>query len=90
MSVAAAELAKRAIAFEHAFAVYFPAPAKDMAELASTVMDELGIDYWISPDRRSITCTTCRKGSYNPMDIANLYCGACKKFHRPAPSTGGA
>ncbi len=28
-----------------------------------------------------IRCLTCWKVSYNPNDVANLYCGFCHKFH---------
>jgi hypothetical protein len=74
-------LAKLAIAFEPAFAVYFPDPAREMAEAASEVMTNLDIRYWISPFGDSITCTTCRKTSRNPNDIENHYCGHCHRFH---------
>jgi hypothetical protein len=78
---ASIELAKRAIAFERASAVYFPDPAKDMAELGSAVMAEEGVRYWISPGGDSITCTKCRLSSRNPHDVANRYCGSCHVFH---------
>ena len=33
--------------------------------------------------QRSITCPFCGAVSYNPNDIANKYCGACKRFQEP-------
>lgn len=77
----AIELAKRAIAGEKAFAVFFPDPAKEMAELASAVMAEEGVRYWISPGGDSITCTKCRMRSNHPHDVGNRYCGFCHVFH---------
>lgn len=76
------ELAKRAVAFERAFAVYFPSPAEEMAGLGRSILEAEGIDYWISPDGRSIICVACGRGSSNPNDIEKGYCGACCKFHR--------
>jgi hypothetical protein len=35
----------------------------------------------IGKDSRSITCHQCNKTSHNLKDVANLYCGHCKKFH---------
>lgn len=74
------ELAKRAIAFERAFAVYFPDPAKEIGELASRLLLAQGVKYWVAPDGRSITCVACRMTSYNPHDVAAHYCGACHRF----------
>ena len=82
MSDAALKLAKLAVAWETAHAVYFPASAHEMAELASTVCAEQGLKYWISQHGDSITCTTCRKTSHNPNDVENRYCGFCHVFHR--------
>lgn len=73
-------LAKFAIAYERAHAVYFPSSAVKMAELGSKIMAEYGIAYWISPYGDSITCTKCRMTSRNPNDVAERYCGACHKF----------
>lgn len=78
----AVKLAKLAIAFEQAHAVFFPASAVEMAELGSAVMAEEGIGYWISPDGRTITCTKCRRTSHNANDIEQLYCGFCQEFHQ--------
>jgi hypothetical protein len=74
------ELAKHAVAFERAFAVYFPDPAKEMAELGRRVLLAQSLRYWISPDGRSITCVNCRMTSYNPHDVSEHYCGACHRF----------
>jgi hypothetical protein len=30
----------------------------------------------------SITCNFCKRTSYHPQDIENLFCGACKIFHQ--------
>ncbi len=73
-------LAKYAIAYERAFRVYFPDPAKDMAEAASAVMLSLGIRYWISPYGDTITCTKCHSTSSNPKDVENRFCGGCHEF----------
>ena len=80
-SDAAIRLAKLAIAYEHALAVYFPDPAREMAELASEVLAAAGVKYWISPWGDSITCTKCRKTSHNPNDVKERYCGFCHVFH---------
>jgi hypothetical protein len=37
--------------------------------------------YTIAPGDRSITCHRCGRTSYNLEDVANLYCGACHRFH---------
>jgi hypothetical protein len=74
-------LAKLAIAYERAFAVFFPSPAHEMADLASAVMAEEGVPYWISPYGDSITCTKCRHTSRNLNDIERRYCGFCHVFH---------
>jgi hypothetical protein len=74
-------LAKLAIAYEEAFRVFFPDPAREMAELASAVMAKAHIRFWVSPGGDSITCTTCRKTSHNANDVANRYCGHCHRFH---------
>jgi hypothetical protein len=74
------QLAKLAVAFEQAHAVYFPSSALEMAELGSKILAEYGIRYWISPYGDSITCTQCRKTSRNPNDVAQHYCGACHEF----------
>lgn len=76
----AVELAKLAVAFEQAHAVYFPSGALDMAELGSKILAEHHIQYWISPRGDSITCTKCRKTSRSPRDVAEHYCGACHEF----------
>lgn len=81
MPKSAIELAKLAIAFEKAHAVYFPASAHDMAELGSKILAEEGVPYWISPGGDSITCTKCRMTSRNPNDVVNRYCGFCHVFH---------
>jgi hypothetical protein len=78
----AVKLAQLAIAFEQAHAVFFPASAVEMADLASAVMAEEGIGFWISPHADSITCTKCRRTSRNPHDVANRYCGFCHEFHK--------
>lgn len=80
----AVELAKLAIAYERATAVYFPDPAKDMAELASAVLTGEGVRYWIAPGGDSITCTKCRATSRNENDVVNRYCGNCHLFHDEA------
>lgn len=82
---AAVRLARLAIAYEQACAVYFPDPAREMAELASIVCAEAGVKYWISPWGDSITCTKCRKTSRHPKDVAERYCGACHVFHEDQP-----
>jgi len=66
---------------EERSAVFFPAGAHEMAELASAVCAEAGVKYWISPFNDSITCTKCRKTSYNWNDVEKRYCGFCKVFH---------
>jgi hypothetical protein len=76
----AVNLAYLAIAFEQAHAVYFPASATEMAELASVYLLSNGVDYWISPGGDSITCTKCRHTSHNRNDVENRYCGFCHKF----------
>jgi hypothetical protein len=73
------ELAKRAIAFERAFAVYFPDPAKEMAQLARAHLLARGIRYWIGPFG-TITCVDCGMTSHNPHDVENRYCGYCHRF----------
>lgn len=82
---AAVRLAKFAIVLEKAHAVYFPAPAHEMAELASEVMIGEGILYWISSTGDAITCTKCRMTSYNPNDVAQRYCGHCRVFFGDQP-----
>jgi hypothetical protein len=74
------ELAKLAIAYEKMHAVFFPFPAKQMAELGSRILLDLGIRHWISPGGDSITCATCRHISYNPHDVKEVYCGHCHEF----------
>jgi hypothetical protein len=81
MSEAARRLAQLAIAYEKAHEVFFPAAAEEMATLASLVMAEEGVRYWISPGGDSITCTKCRRTSRNPQDVAQRYCGHCHVFH---------
>lgn len=81
IELATVRLAKLAIAFEQAHAVFFPAGAHEMAELGSEICAEAGVKYWISPMGHSITCTKCRKTSRNPNDIEKRYCGFCKVFH---------
>jgi hypothetical protein len=48
--------------------------------------------YQIGPSGKTILCLTCGKISHHPMDVANLYCGHCHKFHEPglpaAPESG--
>ena len=78
-------LAKLAIAYEEAFRTFFPDPARDMGELASAVMTKAGIRFWVSPYGDAITCTTCRKTSRNPNDVASRYCGCCHSFHDDPP-----
>jgi hypothetical protein len=88
---AAIGLAKRAIAGEKAFGVYFPDPAKEMAELGSAVMADEGVRYWISPGGDSITCTKCHTTSHNPNDVEKRYCGSCHVFlDEPAPQITAA
>lgn len=77
----AIDLAKYVIAFEQAMSVFFPDPARTMAELASQVLINEGILYWIGQGGDSIICVTCHRISFNPHDVANLYCGFCKGFH---------
>lgn len=36
--------------------------------------------YVVAADGMSITCTRCGFTSYNPNDIAQKYCGMCKRF----------
>jgi hypothetical protein len=38
--------------------------------------------YIEAEDGGSITCTRCGKTSYNTNDVAQKYCGNCKKFHK--------
>jgi hypothetical protein len=78
-------LARLAIAFEQAHAVFFPASALEMAELASAVCANEGVKYWISPYGDSITCTKCRNTSRNANDVEKRYCGFCKVFHEDRP-----
>lgn len=68
MSFAAIQLAKLAIVFEQAHAVYFPSSAHDMAAIASAVLLESGVEYFLSIHGDSITCTKCRKASRNPNE----------------------
>ena len=75
------QLAKSAVAFERAIAIYFPGAAKEIAELGRRVLLEKGIRYWISPFGAAITCVTCGLTSHNPHDVAEHYCGACHRFH---------
>ncbi len=75
------QLAKLAIAWEKAHAVYFPASAHEMAELGSKILAEVGVRYWIGPHGDSITCTKCRNTSNHPSDVAEHYCGFCHVFH---------
>lgn len=85
---AAVNLARLVIAYERAFAVFFPSAAIEMAELASETCALEGVRYWISPHRDSITCTKCRVTSFNVNDVSNRYCGHCQVFHddaRPTP-----
>lgn len=81
MSEASIHLARLAIAFEDAIAVYFPAGAHEMAAIASVVLAEAGVKYWISPGGDSITCTKCRNRSHSPNDVEKRYCGFCHVFH---------
>jgi hypothetical protein len=74
------ELAKRALAFQKAFAVYFPDPAREMGDLAARILTSLGVHYWLSPRGDSITCVSCRLTSNHPTDVAEKYCGACRRF----------
>ncbi len=39
------------------------------------------------PPPPSYRCPTCGRVSYNPSDLANLYCGACHQF-APSPTSG--
>jgi hypothetical protein len=80
----AVELARLAIAWERAHAVFFPGSAKDMAELASSILIEAGYRYWISPGGDSIICAKCRNTSNNPHDVKELWCGHCHEFHKPS------
>jgi hypothetical protein len=84
------KLAQMAIAYEQAFAVYFPDPSREMAELASEVMDLCSVPYWISPGKDSITCTKCRKTSNNPNDVRYHYCGHCHLFLDAPPDPPAA
>lgn len=78
---AAVKLAQLAIAYEQAFSEFFPAGAVEMGKIASEVMSEEGVAYWISPGGDSITCTKCRRTSCNPNDVEQRYCGSCHVFH---------
>jgi hypothetical protein len=40
--------------------------------------------YFLAADGLSITCTGCGRTSWNPHDVAERYCGACKVFHDDA------
>lgn len=42
---------------------------------------EFGRGYQIGLNRRSITCEVCGTTSYNPNDVANLYCVKCDAYH---------
>ena len=81
MSFAAIQLAKLAIVWEQAHAVYFPGSAHDMAAIASAVLLESGAEYFLSLDGKTITCVKCRKTSSNPNDVEKRYCGFCHVFH---------
>jgi hypothetical protein len=78
---AAVALAVHAIAYEKAFAVYFPAPARAMAEAAAVVPAAEGIDWCVGPGGDSIACVRCRNVSHHPADVAHFYCGCCHVFH---------
>jgi hypothetical protein len=39
------------------------------------------VTYLLTHQGRAVTCTTCRKTSYNSEDIANGYCNRCHQFH---------
>jgi len=39
------------------------------------------VTYILTHQGQAITCTTCRKPSYNAGDIAQGYCGHCHQFH---------
>ena len=73
-------LAKLAIAYEKAFRVYFPDPAKDLAEAGSAVLLSLGIRCWVSAYGDAITCVKCGNTSHNAKDVENRFCGACHEF----------
>ena len=80
MSQSSVKLAKLAIAYEKAFAVFFPAFATEMAELASAHLIEEGVTYLISFDGGGITCVRCRHASSNRYDVSECYCGFCHVF----------
>ena len=40
--------------------------------------------FTIAADGRAITCLLCGKTSYNPQDVAQLFCGHCHVFHKDA------
>jgi hypothetical protein len=73
-------LAKLALAYEKAFSVYFPDPAKEMAEISRDLLLSQGIRYWVSQDGISIICVRCGMTSHNPSDVAEKYCGFCHTF----------
>jgi len=83
--IASVRLAKLAVAFERAHAVYFPASAHEMGELGSKILAEEGVRYWISPGGDSITCAECRLTGNNPNDVQQHYCGFCHMFHDDFP-----
>lgn len=82
----AINLAEHALYFARHYqsGVVFGAP---LFELAQKYLLDRGIRYWIAPDGGSITCVTCGLQSYNPNDVAHLYCGNCKKFHGDEPKS---
>jgi protein-arginine kinase activator protein McsA len=43
------------------------------------------VTYTIQKDRKAITCHLCGATSYNVMDVENLYCSGCKRFHADHP-----
>jgi hypothetical protein len=78
-------LAKLAVAWSKAFAVYFPGPAEEIGKLGAEILLDADIRYWISPWGDSITCVTCRLTSRHPDDVRNHYCGHCHVFHDDDP-----
>jgi len=81
------DLAKSAVAFERAIAIYFPGAAKEIAELGRRVLLDKGVRYWISPGGQSITCLACGLTSYNPHDVREHYCGGCHRFLHDAKAS---
>ncbi len=54
----------------------------DFAEKAKSKGEEYLLVNNTKSGENGILCLNCRKTSYHPDDIKNLYCAECKKFHK--------